>query len=166
MVIFIVQIVFIPLEQKNRLESHKRVCENKDFFNVIMPSEDTKILKFSQYQKFDKAPFIIYGYLESVIEKIDGCKNHPEKSTTKLSQYIPSGFLMSTISYFRSIENKHDVYRGKDCMKKVCESLREHAMNIINFKNKKIKLLTKEQQESYENAKICYTCKENLEINI
>ena len=29
-------------------------------------------------------------------------------------------------------------------------------MIIINFKKKKMKLLTKEQQESYENAKICY----------
>ena len=29
-----------------------------------------------------------------------------------------------------------------------------------------MKLLTKEQKESYENAKICYICKENLKINI
>ena len=51
---------------------------------------------------------------------------------------------MSTISSFKNIENKHDVYRGKDCMKKFCESLREHAMKIINLK--KTKLLTKEEQ--------------------
>ena len=70
---------------------------------------------------------------------------------------------MSTISSFRSIENKHDVYRGKDCMKKFCKCLREHAMKIINFKKKKMKLLTKEQQESYENAKISYICKEKFE---
>ena len=37
----------------------------------------------------------------------------------------------------RGIENKHDIYRGKDCMKKFCGSLREHAMKIINFKKKK-----------------------------
>ena len=48
-------------------------------------------------------------------------------------------------------------------MKSFCESLREHAMKIINFKKKKIKLLTKEQRESYENAKFCYICKEKLE---
>ena len=54
---------------------------------------------------------------------------------------------MSIISSFRSIESEHAVYRGKDCMKKFCESLREHAMKIINFKKKKMKLLTKEQQE-------------------
>ena len=29
---------------KHKLESHKRICENKDFYNVVMPSEDTKIL--------------------------------------------------------------------------------------------------------------------------
>ena len=71
---------------------------------------------------------------------------------------------MSRISSFKSIENKHDVYRGKDCIKNFCESLREHAMKIVTFKKKKMKLLTKGQQESYENAKIYYNCKEKLEI--
>ena len=69
---------------------------------------------------------------------------------------------MSTISLFRSIEKKHDVYRGKDCMKKFSEFLREHVMKIINVKKKKMKLLSKEQQESYENAKICYIYKEKF----
>ena len=50
----------------------------------------------------------------------------------------------------------------QDCMKKFCEFLRKHAMKIINFKNIKMKLLTKEHQESYENAKICYICNENI----
>ena len=59
-----------------------------------------------------------------------------------------------------------EVKRGKDCTKKFCELLREHAIKIINFKKKKMKLLTKEQKESYENAKICYFCKKKLKINI
>ena len=32
---------------KNRLELLKKVCENKDFFKIIMPSNDTKILEFN-----------------------------------------------------------------------------------------------------------------------
>ena len=67
---------------------------------------------------------------------------------------------MSTRSSFKNIENKHGLFRGKDCMKKFCVSLREHKTKIINFKKKKMKLLTKEIQESYENAKICYICKD------
>ena len=73
---------------------------------------------------------------------------------------------MSAISLFRSIENKLDVYRGKDCMKKFCEFLRNHAMKIINSKEKKMKLLTKKCQESYENAKSCYICKVKFEKKI
>ena len=47
-------------------------------------------------------------------------------------------------------------------MRKFYESLRENAMEIINFKKKKIRLL-KKQREWYENAKICYICKEKFE---
>ena len=44
---------------------------------------------------------------------------------------------MSAILSFKSMENKYYAYRGKDCMKKFCESLREHAMKIFNFKKKR-----------------------------
>ena len=72
--------------------------------------EDTKVFQINQYQKSDKASFIIYAELECIIEKIDGCKNNPENSsTTKVSEHIPSGFSMSTMSSFRSIKIKHDV---------------------------------------------------------
>ena len=47
-------------------------------------------------------------------------------------------------------------------MKKFCGFLREHSMKIIAFRKKKKKLLTKEQQESYENSKIGYICKEKF----
>ena len=40
------------------------------------------------------------------------------------------------------------------------ESLRKRAIRIIDFE-KKMKLSIKEQQESYENAKICYIFKKN-----
>ena len=97
---------------------HKTRCENKDFCNVITPSYDKKVLEFNQNQKSDKSPFITYTDLERIIEKIDGCKNNPENSsTTNLSEHNPSGFSISTIFSFRSIENKHDAYIGKDYMK-------------------------------------------------
>ena len=56
---------------KNKHESHKKVCKNKDFCNVVMPSQDTKMLKL-------KSTFIIYADLACLIVKIDECKNNPE----------------------------------------------------------------------------------------
>ena len=45
---------------------------------------------------------------------IYGCKkNHENSSTAKVNEHISSGFSMSTISSFKSIENQHIVYRGK-----------------------------------------------------
>ena len=35
-----------------------------------MPSEDTKILEFTHYQKSDKAPFIVYIGFECLIERL------------------------------------------------------------------------------------------------
>ena len=91
-----------------------------------MPSDDTKILEFNQYQESYKASFVIFASLESFIEKIVGCKNNPENSSIiKKGEHILSGFsgsLISTILSCISIENIHDVYSGKDCIKKFSES--------------------------------------------
>ena len=62
---------------------------------------------------------------------------------------------MSTIWVFCHIENKHTLNRGRDCMKKFCESLREHVKYIIDLeKNKKLHL-TKEELKSDQDAKVC-----------
>ena len=103
----IVWIFFILLEQKNKLESHKSVCESKD---VIMPSEDTTILELNQYQKSDKAPFNIYADHECIIEKIEGCKNNPEKSsTTKVGKHISSGVWMPKKQLMKFLNNDREV---------------------------------------------------------
>ena len=63
-----------------------------------MPSQDTKILELNQYQKSDKAPFVIYADLRCIIEKIYGCKNNPDNSSTaNVSEHIPEGF--SSLEY-------------------------------------------------------------------
>ena len=64
-----------------------------------MLPKDTEILQLNQYQKSNKAPFVIYADLECIIQNIDGCKSNPEKSSTsKVSKHIPSSFSMSTTS--------------------------------------------------------------------
>ena len=71
MVVFIAWIIFIRLEQNANL-NNKKICENKDVSNIVIPFEDTKILEFNHYQKFVKTPFIIYADLDSLTKKTDG----------------------------------------------------------------------------------------------
>ena len=83
---------------QDKLELHKKLCENKNFCNDIMSSADNKILECNQNQKSDKEPFIIYADLECILKMTDRCKNNLENSSkTKVSEHIPSGFSMSTI---------------------------------------------------------------------
>ena len=55
-------------------------------------------------------------------------------------------------------EKKHGVFRGKDCIEKYWQSLREHAVKIINFEKNKTKL-----SASHKNARFCYICKKTFE---
>ena len=75
-----------------------------------MPSGDTKMSEVNEYQKSDRAPFIIYAYLECLIEKSDGYKNNLENSsTTEVNEHILSSFSISTTLSFESIKSTHDV---------------------------------------------------------
>ena len=122
--------------------------ENKDFCGFGMTSEDIKILEFNQYQKSDKIPSIISADFEPLIKTADGCRNNPEKpSTIKVGENIPCGYSMSTIRTCDGIENKHGIYKSEGCIKKFCESLKEHAMAIINFEKKKMIPLTSKKYD-------------------
>ena len=76
------------------------------------------------------------------------CKDNPINScTTKLGKHISSAFLMSTISSFKITENNRNVFSGKYCMNKFCESLRKHVMEITDFKNERNKVINKRTAE-------------------
>ena len=76
---------------KNKFQSHKKVCENKFFCNIMMPSEDTKMMEFNHHQKVEKAPLAIYAGLECLIEKIYRCKNDSLSSSWCLQYHHLKG---------------------------------------------------------------------------
>ena len=71
--IFIDWIAFILLQYKTR-DSQEKAWKSKDFCNNAMPSEDTAILEFNQYWKYDKTSFVNMLLLlnECLTEKFDG----------------------------------------------------------------------------------------------
>ena len=92
---------------KNRLETHKKVCENHDYCCVWMPNEDNKISKYNHGEKSMRAPFVIYFDLECLLEKINTCNNNPEKSsTTKINKHTPSCYSLFTCNSFGAKEDK------------------------------------------------------------
>ena len=114
------------------------MCENHDYCCVEMPEEDNKILKYNDAGKSMRAENVIYFDFECLTEKINTCHNDPEKlSTAKVNKHTPPGYSLHTCTSSDAKRNKFDCYRGKDCMKKFCEDLKNHAERIINYEKKK-----------------------------
>ena len=57
---------------------------------------------------------------------------------------------------FDNTENQHTLYCGEEYAKGI--TLREHPANVINFEEKEMLLLTKDELKSYQEEKVCYIC--------
>ena len=102
---------------KNKLEAHKKICENHDYCHVKMSTKDNNTIKYNHGEKSMKLPFVIYADLGCLPEKISS-------STTKINKHTPSGYSIFTHCSFDESKNKLNYYRGDDCMKKFCKDLR------------------------------------------
>ena len=72
---------------------------------------------------------------ENVI--VDTYHSNPEKpSPTQINKRIASGYSLFTHCWFDNIKYNHDYYRGRDCIRKFSEDLKEHAAKIINYEKK------------------------------
>ena len=131
-----------------------------------MPTKDNNIIKYNHGEKSIKMLFTIYADLECLLEKMDTCKNDPNKSsTTKINKHIPLGYSIFKHCSFDESKNKLNYYRGHDCMEKFCKDLREHSTKIINYEKKKIIPLTT-KEKIYHNKQNAIYAKKNLIIVI
>ena len=155
---------FHSYRTENKLNVHKNVCENCNYCKIEMPSNDNNFIKYNQGEKSLKLPFVIYADLERILKKISTCYNNPDlSSTTKISQHVLSGYSIFTNCTFDKSHNKLSCYRGEDCMKRFCKDLKDHARRIIDFKKKMIIPLTKDEENSYYNEKVCHICLNDLD---
>ena len=142
---------------KSKLKKHGKICKNHDFCHLKMPDVDNNILESKPGKKSLKSAFIIYADLECLLSKMNTCNNNPNKSyTTAKALHKPSGYSLLTSCSFYKSENKQTYYRGKDCMKRFCDDLKEHVTRITNYEIKPMNPLTEEEEESYKNQEQCH----------
>ena len=157
---------FHSYRTKNKLEAHKKICENRDYCHVEMSAKDNNTIKYNQEGKSMELLFVVYADLECLLETMSTCYNNPEKSsTTKINKHTPSDYSIFTHCSFDKSKNKLNYYRGEDCMKKFCKDLREHATKIINYEKKDMIPLTKKEEKNHNNQKVCYICKKEFDTS-
>ena len=102
-----------------------------------MPKPCNKTFKYNHREKSLKTPFVIYADLECLLIKQQSCQNNPNESyTERKAMHEPCGYSLDLVSSFDSKQNKHNCYRGKDCIKRFCGDLKELGTKIINYEQK------------------------------
>ena len=113
-----------------------------------MPDVDNNILQSKPGKKSLKNAFIIYADLGCLLLKMNTCNNNPNKSyATAKALHKPSGYSLLASCSFDKLENKQTYYRGKDCMKRFCDDLKEHVTRITNYEMKPMDPLNEEGEE-------------------
>ena len=76
-----------PFQTDNALKKHERLCNNHDYCQVEMPTNDTNILKYNHREKSLRLPWVIYVDFECLLIKKQSCQNNPEESYTEKKIY-------------------------------------------------------------------------------
>ena len=65
--------------------------------------------------------------------------------------HVSCGYLLDLITSYDLNKNKHSFYRCEDCTKKLCDDLKDLAMEVINLEKKKEMIpLTDDEIKYYE----------------
>ena len=88
---------------------------------------------------------MMYVNFEAILEPMQGSIPDPKGSYTKdINQHIPSGWCVYSKFADGKVENPLRLYRGKDCIEKFCNHIKEEAHRLYHmFPEKPMDPLTK-----------------------
>ena len=152
-----------PFYSEYCLEAHKGDCLIINGTQRIeMPQPGSKVF-FYQHQKQLPVPFVVYADFEAITENIDSCFPPQHKSYTQSYQkHKPSGFGYKVVCHYDQKYSKPAViYRGENVIEKFIQHLfREvkDCQKIITERAKRRLVMTKKDEEDFQNAKKCWIC--------
>ena len=137
------------------LDNHIQLCKNNEINKVVMSDKDN--LKFEHYEKGLKLPFVFYCDFECLI-----CDPEKHKQEDHICHHYPSGAKYICISTFDDKPIHSFLNRGKNCVRLMLDSLKEHCQSLYKeyFENPvPIDPLTEEQEkEFYSTHNTCHIC--------
>ena len=155
------------------LKKHLEYCSNHDAVRIEFPKpkkgEEKAFLKFKNYKKKMRVPFVIYADFECFTKKILTCSPVGSKSYTKqFQQHKPSGYCYLIKCFddnlFAPILDKYTAQSpDEDISQRFISSLEKSIKNIYEkFKYKKnLKWLMKDMR-AYKASTYCPICEGEL----
>ncbi|CAH0555862.1 unnamed protein product [Brassicogethes aeneus] len=140
-------------DEGEKLNRHIEDCIRINETAIKMPEQGKNILKFKNHKNKEKAPFIVYADLESVLERTDNPKKPQHHVPAAVGYYMKCSY-DDSLSFFRS-------NRGQNCMQWFADEMNSLAENLstvfwcpydIN--------MTFTQERSFRLAKCCHICEQ------
>ena len=128
-----------------------------------MPEKGKNILKFNNFHKQQKVPFVIYADFEAITEKISGCEPNNDKSYAEAYQkHIDCGYGYKVVCCYDDKYSKPvQIYRGEKAVYKFMGKMLEevdYCKKVIRKHFNKPLKMTKYDEEEFQKAKACHIC--------
>ena len=147
------------------LERHKPECKGllKSPTRTEMPKEGENKMKFQNFHKQMKVPYVVYADFECILKKIAPCEPDNKHSfTVKTEKHEPCGFsyviVKSDGQAFGPV-----TYRGEDAVYMFLRYLISHETEMReDMANKRSLVMTKEDWQKHRNVTECHICNKSL----
>jgi len=152
--------------REDLLEKHKPECQgvNGRPMRTRMPTDEEKMLRFVNYQKQLKVPFVIYADFEALTTKIEGPDVDPTKSSTQKTQLHEISGFSYVVTRCDGIHEQPVVYRGPVAAQRFLECLGAEELKIKGvLANPAPMVITTAEQISFDEAHDCHVCSKPLE---
>ena len=145
------------------MSKHKEYCDDYEAVKIELPKKGT-MLKFKNYHRLEKVPFIVYADFECFIKPIQSCSPDDKESYTKQYQkHEPSSFCYYIKCFDDEVYEPQLVsYTGEDAAQKFVEMFEEDIKIITNIPKKKM-IFNIQEQIQYEKETECWICNEKFD---
>ena len=148
------------LSSQAALENHQVFCKDHLVARAVMPQKGEK-LRFTQYEKQLRTPYVIYADFESLIVPYAQPKNIGNR-TTQNAEHVPCSAAYIVV---RSDGTVTDTFQhtGEDAVEKFLISLEQQEVTIReDLENRHPMNLTPEGETSFRNTVNCWICDRRL----
>jgi len=128
---------------------------------IRLLSDDDKWLSFSNHNRKERVPFIIYADLECILEKTDSDpRTSQHHRVFSIAYYVRCSYDKS-LSYYQ-------FRRDIDCVAWFVDELKEFAHRVkgILSANVPMETLSSEQWDTFHNATQCHVCEKPRMIHV
>ena len=148
------------------LSLHKVGCSNNEPARIVFPKDKT--LKFRNWERMLRAPYVIYADFECILENIEQCQPPPEQSfTTKYQKHVACGFGLVEVLNCGCDGGINEtkppkIYRGLDAIEQFLETVCNLSENYKTQYDAPLTMTTSDWQ-IYNDSSECHVCRATIE---